>query len=86
MRALFDGLCMRGFALLLLAWLGGCSSPPLKAVTATGDEVIFEYDDDDAGAALRQASLYCANLGRSASLREVSREDRSRSLAVFDCR
>ena len=77
---------MRRFALLLLAGLAGCGAPPLKAVSATGDQVVFEYDDDKAAEAQRQAALYCANLGRGADLREVRREDRSLSLAIFDCR
>ncbi|HEX9490157.1 MAG TPA: hypothetical protein VF930_07720 [Stellaceae bacterium] len=77
----------RLFPLLLLAPMAACSAlSPLKAVRATPDELAFEYADDRAGDAARQASLYCANLGRSASLRQVTREAGAVSLAVFDCR
>lgn len=77
---------MRVPPLLLLAALAACSaSAALKAVSATSDAVTFEYADDRVGDAVRQAQLYCANLGRSASLREVTR-DGDRSIATFDCR
>jgi len=67
--------------------MAACSAlSPLKAVRATPDEVAFEYADNRANDATHQASLYCANLGRSASLREVTREAGTLSLAVFDCR
>lgn len=73
--------------LLLLAPMVACSAlSPLKAVRATPDEVAFEYGNDRADDAARQASLYCANLGRSASLREVTREAGAANLAVFECR
>jgi hypothetical protein len=77
----------RLFPLLLLAPMAACSAlSPLKAVRATPDEVAFEYSGDHADDAARQASLYCANLGRSASRRQVTREAGVLSLAVFDCR
>jgi hypothetical protein len=67
--------------------MAACSTlPPLTAVRATPDEVTFEYVDGRADEAARQASLYCANLGRSANLRQVTREAGDADLAVFDCR
>jgi hypothetical protein len=77
----------RLFPLLLLAPMAACSAlSPLRAVRATPDEVAFEYSDDRAEDAARQASLYCANLGRSASRRQLMREADALNLAVFDCR
>jgi len=73
--------------LLLLASLVACSAtPPLEAVRATPDGVTFAYGEGRAGDAARQASLYCANLGRSAQLREVAQDGGADLLAVFDCR
>jgi hypothetical protein len=67
--------------------MAACSTlSPLTAVRATPDEVTFEYGNDRADDAARQASLYCANLGRSASLRDVTRAVGNANLAVFDCR
>ena len=73
------------FRLLVLAPLAACSAvPTVKAVRATPDEVTFAYGDGGADAAARQAALYCANLGRSARLREVTR-DGDRSIIRFAC-
>ena len=75
------------FRLLVLAPLVACgAASPLEAVRATSDEVTFAYGDGRADDAARQAALYCANLGRSARLREVTREPGAAILAVFDCR
>jgi hypothetical protein len=73
------------FRLLVLAPLAACGlPPPLEAVRATPDEVTFAYGDGGADAAARQAALYCANLGRAARLREVTR-DGDRSITRFAC-
>ena len=75
------------FQLLVLAPLAACSlPPPLEAVRATPDEVTFAYGDGGADTAARQAGLYCANLGRSARLREKTPARNGRTLAIFDCR
>lgn len=71
---------------LLLVLLASCSADPaLDAVTATGDEVIFAYTGDRAADAERQASLYCANLGRRERLRQVTPGEGGRRVATFDC-
>jgi hypothetical protein len=73
------------FRLLVLAPLGACGAvPPLEAVRATPDEVTFAYGDGAADDAARQAALYCANLGRSARLRQVTREG-DRNVSRFAC-
>jgi hypothetical protein len=78
-------IAIRGVAPLLLALLASCAASSLEAVTATGDEIVFAYTADRAAEAQRQASLYCANLGRGARLRQATRED-DRSVATFECR
>jgi hypothetical protein len=80
---------MRGLALLLLAAaLAACGtlSGSLTALSATGDDVAFAYTGDRSADALRQASLYCANLGRSAQLRELHRDGGDRTTATYECR
>ena len=73
------------FRLLVLAPLAACGAvPSVEAVRATPDEVTFAYSDGGADTAARQAALYCANLGRSARLREVTR-DGDHSIARFSC-
>ena len=76
----------RLFWLLLLAPMACSGLSPLKAVDATANEITFEYSDDRADDAARQASLYCANLGRTASLRDVTRKADATRRAMFDCR
>ncbi len=78
---------MRLPALPLLALLAACSAiASLRTVSATGDAVVFEYANDRAAQAMREAALYCANLGKNASLRDVTPEQGDRSIAAFDCR
>ncbi len=78
---------MRLPVLPLLALLAACSAMvPLRTVSATGDAIVFEYADDSAAHAMREAALYCANLGKNASLRDVTPEQGGRSVAAFDCR
>lgn len=78
---------MRLVLLSLLGLLAACSATAsLKAVSATGDAVSFAYDNGRSAEAARQASLYCANLGRNASLRDITRDGDDHSIAVFDCR
>jgi hypothetical protein len=72
--------------LLMLALLAACGAvSPLEAVRATPDEVTFAYGDGRADDAARRASLYCANLGRSARRREVTRDCGDRSIIRFAC-
>jgi len=73
--------------LLVLAPLAACrAAAPPEAVSATGDEVSFAYGKGAADEAAHEAALYCANLGRSARLREATRASDARTLATFDCR
>jgi len=77
---------MRRFLSLVLLLLAGCSdAPPLRAVEATGDRLALSFAGDHLADARRDAALYCANLGRSAVLREVS-EHGDFTTAAFDCR
>jgi hypothetical protein len=72
--------------LLLLPPIAACATlSPLEAVRATPDEVTFAYSDGRGDDAARQAALYCANLGRSARLREVTREGADRHVTRFAC-
>lgn len=73
--------------LLVLAPLAACAAAaPPEALRATGDEVTFAYGAGAAEDAAHEAALYCANLGRSARLREVTRDGGDRDIATFDCR
>ena len=70
----------------VLALLAACRAvSPLEAVRATPDEVTFAYGAGGADDAAHQASLYCANLGRSARLRTETLASDARTLATFDC-
>jgi hypothetical protein len=72
---------------LLAVPLASCASASsLEAVSARGDEIVLAYTPDRAGAAERQASLYCANLGRGVRLREETRGADDRVTATFECR
>ena len=72
---------------LLLALLASCATPSaLEAVTADGDEIVFSYTADRAAEAEREASLYCANLGRAVHLRGETRGASDRIIATFECR
>ena len=78
---------IRGRAPLLLALLASCATPSaLKAVAADSDEIVFSYTADRAAEAQRQASLYCANLGRGVRLREEMPGESGRIVARFECR
>ena len=85
MPASSDRAALRPLLWLLIVPLAACAPPPrLEAVRATPDEVTFAYGDGRADAAARQAALYCANLGRTAHLRDVTQEG-GRSLTRFAC-
>ena len=72
---------------LLLAPLASCASASsLEALRAGSDEIVLAYTPDRAGQAERQASLYCANLGRGVRLREETRGADDRVIATFECR
>jgi hypothetical protein len=78
---------IRGRAPLLLALLASCATPSaLEAVAADSDEIVFSYTADRAAEAERQASLYCANLGRAVRLRDETRGASDRIIATFECR
>lgn len=72
---------------LLLALLSACSAAPsMHAVEVTPDGVAYAFPDDQEDLARRQATLYCANLGRSAALQGMKRDGNGAHVAIFDCR
>jgi hypothetical protein len=80
-------LIVRRLGLLLLALLSACSAAPaLRAVEVMPNGVAYAYPDNEEDVAKRQATLYCANLGRGAALQGVKRDGNGARVAVFDCR
>jgi hypothetical protein len=78
---------IRRARLAALLLLGGCSAAPdVRAVSAGPDSVAFEVAKDRQEDATRQAMLYCANLGRSAVLAEVTPAAAGISIAHYECR
>ena len=78
---------IRRLAPLLPVLLASCAAPSsLEAVTADNDEIVLAYTSDRAAEAQRQASLYCANLGRGVRLREETPGESGRIVARFECR
>jgi hypothetical protein len=78
---------MRRVAPLFTILLCACAAmSPVRAVEATADGVSFAYVGDRQAEATRQATLYCANLGRSVALRDVQQQHDDSRVAVFDCR
>lgn len=75
----------RSLSLILLLVAACREAPPLRAVEATGDRLALAFAGDHLAEARRDAALYCANLGRSAVLRELS-EQGDVTTAAFDCR
>jgi hypothetical protein len=74
-------------AALLLALPAACSAPPgVRAVTAAPDGVSFAFAAERQDEAMRQAMLYCANLGRNAVLRGVESAADGSRVATYDCR
>lgn len=72
---------------LLLALLSACgATPSVRAVEVTPDGVVYAFPDNGEDLARRQATLYCANLGRGAALQSVKRDGNGARIAVFDCR
>jgi hypothetical protein len=77
----------RVIVMLVPALLAACAGPSsLRTVDAGAEGVAFRFHGTGIAEAERQASLYCANLGRSATLREVTRESDETGIARFDCR
>jgi hypothetical protein len=77
---------MRRIAGLVLCFLAACrAGPELRSVEATGDRLSLAFAGDHLADAKRDAALYCANLGRSAVLRDVS-DSAGVTIAAFDCR
>jgi hypothetical protein len=73
-----------GPLLMLLASCAAASS--LETVRAEGNMIAFAYTADRAAEAERQASLYCANLGRGVRLRQKIQGADERITATFECR
>lgn len=72
---------------LLVVPLASCASASsLETVNADANEIVLAYTPDRAGAAERQASLYCANLGRGVRLHKEVRDAEDRVTATFECR
>jgi hypothetical protein len=81
-------IAARAARLLPLALLCACSGlpPGLHKVSADDAGVSFEFPTGEEEAAARQASLYCANLGRVAERQSLVPGPGSRTDAVFACR
>jgi hypothetical protein len=80
---------MRRAAIIVLlpTMLAACAgAPSLSAVDAGTEGIAYRFRGSGLAEAERQASLYCANLGRSATLLEVARATDGSDLARFDCR
>ncbi len=75
-------------AVFFAACLSACSPiPGLRATRAGADSVTYEFAAEKQGEALRQAMLYCANLGRgTAVLADRRIEADARVVATYDCR
>lgn len=71
-------------ALLLVAACGTTST--VRARSADGQGVTFEFPVVRQDEATRQAMLYCANLGRGAVLKSIRPEGGDDAVAVYDCR
>jgi len=72
---------------LVSATLFGCAEQPsLQTIDASTEAVAFRIHGRGLAEAEKQASLYCANLGRVAVLGEVRRESDEISVAQFACR
>ncbi|HWI26513.1 MAG TPA: hypothetical protein VN668_06045 [Stellaceae bacterium] len=76
----------RAVVLILLAALAACDSPRLQATSDGTRGVTYAFPADLASKAARQATLYCANLGRSAVLQGTKHEEDGRVVASYDCR
>jgi hypothetical protein len=78
---------IRRARLVALLLLGGCSAAlDVRAVSAGPEGVAFEVAADRQEDATRQAMLYCANLGRSAFLAEVTPVVAGVSITRYECR
>lgn len=75
-------------AVILAACLSACSAMPgLRATRAGTDSVTYEFAAEEQDEALREAMLYCANLGRSAAVLAKRRiEADGLIVATYDCR
>lgn len=67
--------------------LSACSvMPDLHATRAGADSVTYEFAAEKQDEALRQAMLYCANLGRGAAvLADRRSEADARLVATYEC-
>lgn len=74
-------------ALGLLCLLVACSEmPAVRATSADAGGVTYEFPTDRQQAAQRQATLYCANLGRAAVLKDSRIEAGGLAVATYECR
>lgn len=77
----------RAVALSAFCLLAACSATPTVRATSAGAEgVTYEFPADRQGDALRQAMLYCANLGRGAVLKDNRLEPDGLAVAAYECR
>jgi hypothetical protein len=66
--------------------LAGCAAEvSVEVVSSSATSVTFRFRRDAANEAARRAALYCANLGRTAELRDIGRRG-DETAATFDCR
>lgn len=75
-----------GAVSLLALLLTGCGTPEVRAVETGAGGVTYEFPLDRRAEAMREAMLYCANLGRTAVLRQVTEKGDKDGVAAFDCR
>lgn len=77
----------RGAALIALCLVAACSmAPTVRATRADAQGVAYEFPLDRRAEATRQASLYCANLGRAAVLKHIEIGADDRATAAYECR
>lgn len=77
----------RGAAPIALCLLAACAmAPAVRATRAGARGVTYEFPVDRRVEATRQASLYCANLGRAAVLKHIEVGANDRATAAYECR
>jgi hypothetical protein len=77
----------RGASLIALCLLAACSvAPAVRATRAGAQGVTYEFPLGRRAEATREASLYCANLGRAAVLKHIEIGADDRATAAYECR
>jgi hypothetical protein len=74
-------------ALAAFLLVAGCDAAPVvRATSAAAGSVSYEFPAGRQDEAQRQAMLYCANLGRTAVLKEIKRAEDGFPTASYACR